>query len=122
MNDAPFALLITWTCYGTWLPGDRRGHVSNFLSSKGDYQKRQNEPGTPIKVGDSRTRERAQALQKFPGILLSCEEAHVVAESLIKTAEVHRWTILRAAVMSNHVHVVVCRCPNDGAAVRRRGS
>jgi hypothetical protein len=29
--DEPFALHITWTCYGTWLPGDQRGHVSNVL-------------------------------------------------------------------------------------------
>src|SRR4051812_4834123 len=26
-NDAPIALFLTWTTYGTWLPGDARGWV-----------------------------------------------------------------------------------------------
>jgi hypothetical protein len=43
MND--FALLLTWTCYGTWLPGDARGYVSNTRSNHGGFEPLQNAPG-----------------------------------------------------------------------------
>jgi hypothetical protein len=63
-TDEPFALLITWTCYGTWLPGDERGHVSNILHPEGGFDPKENVPGAPIAPGNAFTRERARALQK----------------------------------------------------------
>ena len=50
---------------------------------------------------------------------LTAAEALVVAESLVETARRYSWRILRAAVMANHVHVVIADCPDDGPAVRR---
>ena len=35
MTDKPFALHITWTCYGTWLPGDARGWVEDVQFTDG---------------------------------------------------------------------------------------
>ena len=118
-NDRPFALFVTWTCYGTWLPGDHRGHVSNVLLPTARYQRSDDMPGTPFAPGDSRTRKRAVSLQKYSTTRLSSVEAHAVAESLLQTAITEGWSILRAAIMFNHVHVVVCKCPCDGPAVRR---
>src|SRR6516225_1923021 len=57
-QDRPFALHITWTCYTTWLPGDRRGYVSNTLLPEGGSLPRQNMPGTPVTADDPLTRER----------------------------------------------------------------
>jgi hypothetical protein len=37
--------LLTWTMYGTWLPGDHRGFVSNVSNGNGQG-KRHNTPGT----------------------------------------------------------------------------
>ena len=118
-NERPFALLITWTCYGTWLPGDRRGHVSNTLLPEGGFLPKENVPDTPYSQGDELTRQRARELQKGETIYLTAEQALVVAVSLCQAAQTRGWRILRAAVMANHVHVVVMDCPNDGPTVRR---
>ena len=53
--DDAFAWLITWTTYGTWLPGDSRGHVSPVLKPNASYLKRNNTPGVEWAAGDERT-------------------------------------------------------------------
>jgi REP element-mobilizing transposase RayT len=118
-QDRPFALHITWTCYATWLPGDRRGYVSTTVLPEGGSLPRQNTPGTPVTADDPFTRERAQALQKEPAVYLSPHEALAAAEALVEAARARAWRIMRAAVMANHVHVVLTNCPDDGPAVRR---
>jgi hypothetical protein len=119
ISDRPFALLITWTCYGTWLPGDKRGHVSNIVLPNSRYQRSDQSPNTPYPEGDPRTRTRAAALQKYPTVRLSDAESLAVAKSLLETSVTNAWFIPRAAILFNHVHVVVCKCPPDGPAVRR---
>lgn len=118
MPTKPFALLITWTCYGQWLPGDPRGYVSNTLTECG-YRPKRNIPGTPCDRVDRATLARALQLQKQPTARLSAETARAAAESLIDAAKDRRWRLLRAALMSNHVHVLVTDCPDDGPTVRR---
>jgi REP element-mobilizing transposase RayT len=118
-RDEPFALHISWTCYGTWLPGDARGYVSDTLIPGGGFEPKQNVPGTPCTADDPFTRSRAQQLQKSPAVRLTRAQARAVAEALVSAAAKRGWFILRAAVMANHAHVVVTRCPDDGPAVRR---
>jgi REP element-mobilizing transposase RayT len=115
----PVALLITWTTYGTWLPGDERGYVSNTLHRGGGFEPKHNQPGTPYTADDAYTRERARSLQEWPTVWLTPPQANVVAHSLVRVAVERGWMVLRAAIMSNHVHVVVTGCPIDGSAVRR---
>ncbi len=117
--ERPFALHITWTCYASWLPGDRRGYVSNTLLPEGGAAPKQNTPGTPYRADDPYTRRLARALQKGPTVVLSAEDALCVARSLVEAARTRDWRILRAGVMANHVHVVITDCPDDGPAVRR---
>ena len=50
--DDSFAWLITWTTYGTWLPGDPRGNISPILLADGTYEKRKNTPGVEWAAGD----------------------------------------------------------------------
>jgi REP element-mobilizing transposase RayT len=119
MNEQPFAMFFTWTTYGTWLPGDERGHVSNRLRPDGRFEPKQNRPGTPYAAGDPFTRQRARELQSWPTVWLTEPQAAVVAKSLAELSQLRGWMILRAAVMSNHVHVVLAKCPTDGPAVRR---
>jgi REP element-mobilizing transposase RayT len=114
-----FALHITWTCYGTWLPGDDRGHVSNVRNPDRGYSPRRNTPGTPYAAGDPWTLTRARSLQKQSTVWLDAGQADRVAETLVTVAKSRGWFIPRAAVMANHVHVVVFDCPADGPAVRR---
>ena len=118
-TDRPFALLITWTCYGTWLPGYARGYVSNTLPESGGWSPRENMPGTPYTADDAHTNRRARTLQKWPTVWLTAEQSLCVAETLVRTAEKRHWRIVRAAVMANHVHVLLMDGPDDGPAVRR---
>jgi REP element-mobilizing transposase RayT len=118
MND-DFALHITWTTYGSRLPGDERGYVSNTLIPSYGYERKQNTPGAPCTADDAPTRARARELQKWPTVYLTAAEALAVAQSLVETARRYGWSIRRAAVMANHVHAVVQGCPDDGPTVRR---
>jgi hypothetical protein len=118
-SDRPFALHITWTCYGTWLPGDGRGHVSNALLPGGGFRSKEHLPGTPFGARDEFTHHRARDLQKPETVYLTGEQAQVVAASLCRAAQNRGWRILRGAVMANHVHVLLTDCPNDGPSVRR---
>jgi REP element-mobilizing transposase RayT len=57
--------------------------------------------------------------QKSPTISLNRDQALAVARLLIESARQRSWRILSAAVMHNHVHVLVADCPDDGPTVRR---
>ena len=117
--EKPYALHITWTCYGTWLPGDERGHVSNVLLEQGGFLAKANVPGTAYRPGNEFTWRRAQQLQKQETVNLTPDQALVVAEALARAAQERGWLIVRCAVITNHLHVVVMNCPNDGPLVRR---
>jgi hypothetical protein len=119
MADDPFALHITWTCYGTWLPGDERGYVSNSLLPDRGYLPKANTPGTPYRADDTYTRGSAQSLQRDPCVLLDVGQALVAAHAIVRAARERGWRIVRGALMANHIHVVAMNCPDDGPAVRR---
>jgi hypothetical protein len=118
-DDVPFALFLSWTCYGTWLPGDLRGYVSNTRHSTGGFTAKQNIPGTPYTADDPFAHKRAHVFQKGKSVRLTFREARWAAESFVAAAAKRGWRILRGAIMANHVHLVVCDCPDDGPAVQR---
>ena len=98
--------LLTWTTYGTWLPGDRRGFVSPVRQDDGTHVIH-NVPGTPV---DSEMPDLEQAMrQSMKGrpIRLTQEQATVVLDQFHETVAYRGWQLLAAAVMANHVHLVV---------------
>jgi REP element-mobilizing transposase RayT len=117
--ERPFALLGTWTTYGTWLPGDERGYVSHTLHAPGDWDGRENTPGTEYAKTHERTLRLARSAQKGETVWLTVEQARAAAESLVQATESRGWRIVRGAVMANHLHLLVVGCPNDGSEVRR---
>lgn len=119
LHDENFALLITWTCYGTWLPGDRRGYVSNTRHTDGTYKPKQNIPGTPITADHASTRQLSATKQKYATATLDLSHAAVAADGIVEACAKRNWNIERAAFMWNHAHVIVNNCPNDGPEVRR---
>jgi len=89
----PLAYLITWTTYGTWLPGDKRGWV---------------EGGTPgIQVADAARREEAHDRMTEPPITLDAEQREVVRATIEAHCRIRGWTLHAVNVRSNHIHVVV---------------
>ena len=117
--EEPFALFITWTTYGTWLPGDERGCVSNTLLPGGGFVPKENRIGVDARRDDAFTREQAKQQQNWDSVWLTPDEAFTAISALASAASKRHWRILRAAAMSNHIHVVVTDCPDDGPAVRR---
>jgi REP element-mobilizing transposase RayT len=98
--------LLTWTTYGTWLPGDARGFVSNVRDGDGP-EVRHNLPGTPYDADMAGLRCAAREALKGPPISLQAEQAIAALEQFRETARYRGWTLLAAAVMANHTHLVV---------------
>jgi len=83
--------MITWTTYGTWLQGDKRGYVKKGRTLPGNKSLR-----------DSNTR-----LQSQDAIWLSPDQQQIVREAIIREAVSHGQRMYALTVQSNHVHLVV---------------
>ena len=97
---------LTWTTYGTWLPGDSRGFVSNVQDGPGP-EVRHNIPGTPCDADLPGLEASARRSLKCPPIYLTREQADLLLTQFRETAAYRGWTLLAVAVMGNHVHLVV---------------
>ena len=97
---------LTWTTYGTWLPGDERGFVSPKFAGSAT-ERRMNEPGSSYDSGIERLRNTAKSRMTGPPILLTAEQAQAVRHQFEETAKHRGWMILAGAIMANHVHLVV---------------
>src|SRR5437899_1237064 len=98
--------LLTWTTYGSWLPGDRRGFVSEVRDESGG-KLLHNTPGTPCDVDLPSLQAYAASIMTEEAVLLEMAHAEAVAEQLRETAAHRGWRLLALAVMANHIHVVV---------------
>ena len=100
------AWLVTWTCYGNWLPGDRRGFVAQFVDEAGN-RVLHNRPGTEFARDLERLQHYCRQIQKFPTTRLTRDHAGAVVEQFRETATHRGWQLAATAVMSNHIHLVV---------------
>ncbi len=94
---AALAYLITFTCYGTHLPG----------SEKGSVDRRQNRACSPsLEPNKARERYKASLLKERP---LELEECHrqTVLRTIQDVCDFRGWTLLAAHIRSTHVHAVV---------------
>jgi REP element-mobilizing transposase RayT len=92
----PLAYFITWTTYGTWLHGDRRGWVDRGHNILGDPRC---EPDEEIEIFER------ESLGSKP-IRLGAGRV-VVEEAIRDHCRVRRWVLLAVNARTNHVHVVV---------------
>lgn len=90
--EEPLAFFLTWTTYGTWLPGDDRG----WVEKPGQFQ----EP-------DLRRKKAAEALLTEPPCRLDDEQRSVVENTLAHHCRIRGWQLRTASCRTNHVHVVV---------------
>ncbi len=98
--------LLTWTTYGTWLPGSQRGFVSEVRDESG-VKVLHNTPHTPCDADLPALQAYAASIMTEDAVLLDLAQAQVVAEQLRETAAHRGWRLLALAVMPNHVHVAV---------------
>jgi REP element-mobilizing transposase RayT len=82
--------MLTWTTYGSWLPGDERGYVDNGK----------------ILLGDDKTLQRNRQRQKSPVVKLNPKEKQIVRQTILAEAERIGHKIEALAVYSNHIHLL----------------
>lgn len=88
------AYFLTWTTYGTWLPGDLRGWINRH--QKGIVQ-----------AADSNRQKAARTMMRQEPVRLNQRVRHMVDQVIRETAERHGWMVHAINVRSNHVHVVL---------------
>jgi REP element-mobilizing transposase RayT len=96
MGEA-LAYFITWTTYGTWLPGDQRGWVDKHDAG----------PSVPIQSPDSCRKARSVERMSEAPFRLQLRARQAVHAAILQTARFRNWHVQALSVLSNHVHVVV---------------
>jgi REP element-mobilizing transposase RayT len=81
--------MVTWRTYGSWLPGDERGYVT-------DGQ---------ILPGDLKTLERGKKRLKSPAVKLNKKEIQLVRNTILNEAERIGQKIIALTVCTNHIHL-----------------
>ncbi len=99
--------LITWTCYGQWLPGDERGFVSAVEDEETGIRTIHNIPGTPFDAVMPALKAHSQSIMKGPPVTLTQLDADALIAQYQETAGVRGWELQAASAMFNHTHVVV---------------
>lgn len=93
----PLAYLLTWTCYGTWLHGDRRGSVHTSIASR----------GAPLEAPSERRRAVMRNRLDHEPVHLPPDARRVVEAAVADHCAHRSWWLGACNARSNHVHCVV---------------
>ncbi len=85
--------MVTWTTYGTWLPGDDRGYVAHGK----------------ILAKNEGLRQANMGRLKSKIVNLSQQEQETIREAILSKSEDLEQKIYANVVCSNHVHIVAQR-------------
>ena len=88
----PLAYFLTWSTYGTWLPGDERGWIEYGYGWQLPY---------PVRKREAEARMTEDACR------LDGEQREVVERQVAETCQVRGWQLHVVNCRSNHVHVVL---------------
>jgi REP element-mobilizing transposase RayT len=100
----PLAYFLTWTTYGTWLPGDDRG-----WSRKGE---------AGIQRSNPLFAEMARSQMKEPEFRLTAADRRIVQATIRDHCRFRDWHLHAVNARSNHVHVVVTAAEYPPQTVR----
>ncbi len=99
------AVLVTWTTYGTWLPGDQRGFVSRVPSEESPHEIH-NLPGERYDADDAQALGSAADRMEGRPVYLNRDQANVLLVDIGASCARHGIEPLAVSVMVNHVHIV----------------
>jgi REP element-mobilizing transposase RayT len=97
MDNFPLAYFITFTCYGTRLPGDERGWVN----------RRDAVFGTPTAVSSPALLEISQMALRQSPYELDRVRRSIVLEAIKEVTAFRTWDLFAAHIRTNHVHVII---------------
>jgi REP element-mobilizing transposase RayT len=83
--------MATWTTYGTWLQGSKKGYVKNGITLKANPE----------------LEKSNEALLKHDKITIPKSLRIIITNAILKEAEEIDQKVFALAVCSNHVHIVV---------------
>ena len=96
----PLAIFLTWTTYGTWLPGDDRGWI--------EYRH-------GWKLADEARHRYASARMTEDACILTSDQRELVETTVHEHCEIRNWELFAVNCRTNHIHVVVAgnRSPKE---------
>jgi REP element-mobilizing transposase RayT len=94
-QEAATTYLITWACYGAWLPGQG-----------GAVPRTQNRFGARLLEPDARREHLARNQMTQAPYLMDAVQRRLVLNSVQEVCSCRGWTLLAAHIRTNHVHVV----------------
>jgi len=104
---------LTWTTYGTWLPGDERGFIGTVRDESGQRITK-NEHGTPSILPNTALRQFSKQQMNGSSVVLNLSQAQRMLAQFFETTGHRGWLLVAVGVMHTHVHVVV-GVPGDPA-------
>src|SRR4030067_3041236 len=93
--------MVTWTTYGSWLPGEERDYVKSGKTL----------PGNP------KILKASQARQKSATVKLDVRQKAIVRQAILDEGERIGQTIEALEVCANHVHIVARPCRESIEAI-----
>lgn len=94
-RGAPTTYLITFVCYGAWLPGQT-----------GAVPQTQNAFGARLPEPDAEKEQRSRNRMIQEPYVLDATRRQLVLRTLQEVCSCRGWTLLAAHVRTNHVHLV----------------
>ena len=88
----PLAFFLTWTTYGSWLPGDARGWV--------------NDRGL-TRPPNARLARHAVHVMRSHAVELTTPQRQTVEQAIVEQCAFREWTLHAVSCRTSHVHVVV---------------
>ena len=98
----PLAFFLTWTTYGTWLPGDGRG----WTDSDG-----------VVRESNLRLAHSSATLVRSPPVVFDDHERAAVAHAIGDHCRARDWSLHALACRTTHVHAVISATGHAPAAV-----
>jgi REP element-mobilizing transposase RayT len=93
----PLAYFITFTCYGTWLHGEKPTSVDRFT----------NTPGCDFLSFDKHKLNFVKKRMAETPYFLDETRRQIVLQAILEVCKYREWVLLAAHVRSNHVHLVI---------------
>ena len=100
--------LMTFGCYGCWLPGDARGSADRV---------RAGHRGGALAPCPALLSHSAH-LMSGPAFRLTLSEAHIVLDVIHEVCDYRGWGLMAAHIRSTHVHVVMSKLRRRSALWR----
>ena len=103
MSDDVLAYFITWTCYGTHLPGDERGWTKWQQGNQ---------------IFQPQLEQWCRSQMSDTAVMLDVSDREIVEQVIHDHCAIRAWKLHAVNCRSNHCHVVVTAPNVDGEQVR----